>query len=222
MNILVLNGSPKSENSNTMKLTQAFLDGAGFADAKIINVEELGIKGCTGCFSCWNKTPGKCIFDDMNEILAKLIAADVVIWSFPLYVYSVPGKLKIFIDRRLPLSLPFMSGEKESGSHPARYDMTHQRHVVISTCGFWTTKGNYDSVIPMFDHMYGAGNSEKIFCGQGELFRVPELKARTDEYLELVRDAGREFARGGISVQTQTALAEPLYPRDIFEKMADA
>jgi multimeric flavodoxin WrbA len=223
MNVLVINGSPKGENSNTMKLTQAFLDGAGFTDADIIHVEKLRIKACAGCFACWNKTPGKCVFDDdMNDVLTKLIAADVIIWSFPLYYFSVPGGLKTLIDRQLPLVLPFMSNEVESGTHSVRYDGTNQRHVVISTCGFWTAKGNYDSVIPMFDHIYGAGNYETIFCGQGELFRVPELKARTDNYLELVGDAGREFSLGGISDRMQAALAEPLYPREVFEKLADA
>jgi hypothetical protein len=157
----------------------------------------------------------------MQDILPKLIEADVVIWSFPLYYYSVPGGLKNLIDRQLPLNLPFMSNTKESGSHPSRYNLSHQRHVLISTCGLWTSKGNYDSVIPMFDHFYGAQNYTRIFCGQGELFRVPELKARIDEYLEIVRDAGKEFSCGAISAETQAELAKPLYPKDVFEKMAD-
>jgi hypothetical protein len=74
----------------------------------------------------------------------------------------------------------------------------------------------------MFDRIYGTGNYLAILCGQGELFRVTELTVRTDEYLELVRNAGREFALGGISAQTQTLLAEPLFPKETFEKMADA
>lgn len=223
MNILVLNGSPKGENGNTMKLTRSFLDGAGWSSAETINVAKIGIKSCLGCFACWNKTLGKCVLnDEMNEILAKLIAADIVIWSFPLYYFSVPGGLKNLIDRQLPLSLPFMAEGNESGIHPARYDLSHQKHILISSCGFWTAKGNYDAVVPMFDHFCGKDNYAKIFCGQGELFRVPELKNRTDAYLEIVRRAGAEYAAGGICAQTQAELAEPLYPRDVFEKMADA
>jgi len=222
MNILVINGSPKGEKSNTMNLTRAFLDGAGYANADVVNVSKSDIKACTGCYACWSKTPGKCIFnDDMDEILRKFITADVVIWSFPLYCYNVPGGLKNLIDRRLPLSLPFMSDAKESGSHPPRYDLTHQRHVIISTCGFWTPKGNYNSIIPMFDHIFGIGNYTTIFCGQGELFRIPEMKNSTDEYLETVRVAGKEFSFGTISAETQTALEEQFLPKNIFEKMAD-
>lgn len=223
MKVLVLNGSPKSERSNTMCLTQAFLNGAGWADAEIIDVAKSNIKGCLGCFSCWTNTPGKCIIqDDMNEILPKMITADVIIWSFPLYYFNVPGGLKNLIDRQLPLNLPFMAEEAKSGGHPARYDVTHQKHLIISTCGFWTAENNYDSVLPMFDHFCGKGNYAKILCGQGELFRVQELKNRTDRYLEIVSRAGVEFAAVGILAETQEQLAEPLFPRAVFEKMADA
>lgn len=223
MKVLVVNGSPKNERSNTMCLTRAFLDGAKWSDAEIIDVSKANVKGCSGCFACWNKTPGKCVITDgMSEILDKMIAADVIVWSFPLYYFSVPGSLKNLIDRQLPLNLPFMAQGAESGGHPLRYDLTRQKHLVISTCGFWTTKGNYDSVIPMFNHFCGKGNYTTILCGQGELFGVPELKSRTNAYLDVVRRAGAEYAAGAIRTETQAELAEPLYPRDIFEKMADA
>jgi hypothetical protein len=158
----------------------------------------------------------------MSELLNKIIAADLIIWSFPLYYFSVPSALKTVIDRQLPLNLPLMSRDSANGGHPSRWDLSHQGHVVISTCGFWKSAGNYDGVSAMFDHMYGAGNYTGIFCGQGELFRVPELKSRTDAYLDLVRRAGAEFALSGISADTQAKLAEPLYARRVFEDMADA
>lgn len=223
MKILVLNGSPKKERSNTMRLTHAFLDGAGWTEAEIINVENANIKPCLGCFVCWHTTPGKCVIEDgMKNILTKIISADFIIWSFPLYYFSVPGILKNLIDRQLPLNLPFMEAESESGDHPARYCLTHQKHIVISTCGFWTAKKNYDSVHAMFDHFCGKNPYTSILCGQGELFGIPELKARTDAYLEIVRRSGAEYVVEGIHAETYEELAEPLYPRSVFEKMADA
>ncbi|MFT4106610.1 MAG: flavodoxin family protein [Lacrimispora sp.] len=223
MKVLVLNGSPKGASSNTMHLTRAFLQGAGWADAEIIHAARADIKGCSGCFSCWNKTPGTCVIhDDMAEILHKIIDADVIVWSFPLYYFSVPGSLKNLIDRQLPLNLPFMAEKSENGSHPPRYDLTDQKHIVISTCGFWTSTGNYDAVTSMFDHFCGKGRYTTIFCGQGELFRVPELKSRTDGYLEIVRKAGAQYVSGGIDPKTQAEIDTPLFPRDVFEKAADA
>ncbi len=121
--------------------------------------------------------------------------------------------------------LPFMSEREDgvgSGSHDARYDMSGKRYVLISTCGFYSAKGNYDSVCQMFDHICGKGNYETIFCGQGELFRVKELHNRTDEYLANVEKAGAEYACGKIEEPTKRKLEELLFPKEVFEKMADA
>ncbi|MDL2259032.1 NAD(P)H-dependent oxidoreductase [Eubacteriales bacterium OttesenSCG-928-K08] len=223
MKVIVINGSPKGENSNTMKLTRAFLEGAGWADAEVIHSSKVEIKPCHGCFSCWNKTPGKCcIHDDMEAILSKMNAADVIVWSFPLYFFSVPGAMKNIMDRQLPNDLPFMSADCESGAHPARYDLTHQRYMVISTCGFWTSQGNYDGVEATFNHMYGIGGYEKILCGQGELFNIPELHGQTDAYLTYIRRTGEEFLTGKISEETHAELKTPLFERKVYETMADA
>ncbi|MHB9295524.1 hypothetical protein PilKf_01270 [Pillotina sp. SPG140] len=229
MNILVLNGSPKAENSNTFTLTRSFIDGANSGGAHTVDtiaVYQKIIKPCRGCFCCWEKTPGTCsIADDMSGILEKYIQADLVMWSFPLYYYSVPGLLKTLIDRLLPLNLPFMTDRADglgSGGHPSRYDMSGKRHVLISTCGFYSTAGNYDGVQSLFDHIHGKDKYACIFCAQGELFRVSELRERTGAYLELVKQAGFEYMRSGIQAETANALREPLFPKETFEEMADA
>ena len=107
MNILVLNGSPKGERSNTLKLAKAFLEGftqTQSADTEIVDIYKLNIRECLGCFACWSKTPGKCaITDDMTDVLQKILRADVVVWSFPLYYFSLPSRLKMVIGRRLLL-----------------------------------------------------------------------------------------------------------------------
>lgn len=229
MNILVINGSPKAERSNTWQLAKAFLEGMNESgetiEAQTLTVSQMNIRPCLGCFSCWSKTPGECcIADDMGQVIEKLLWADVTVWSFPLYYFSVPGPLKNLIDRQLPLILPFMSpdgGESGSGSHPTRFDMSGKKTVVISTCGFYTAEGNYDGVCSLFDHQCGKGNYTTLFCGQGELFRVPELRQRTEEYLGYVRRAGKEYMAGGISAPTRAALEQLLFPRSVFESWAD-
>ena len=144
-NILLINGSPKGKKSNTYKLASAFIEGLKEQQKELvveeIQVNKLEINSCLGCFSCWNKTPGKCVIkDDMQEVIEKLLWADITIWSFPLYYFSVPGKLKTLIDRQLPMVLPFMDKGAKSGSHPSRYDMSEKRNVLISTCVFYTTE----------------------------------------------------------------------------------
>jgi len=77
---------------------------------------------------------------------------------------------------------------------------------------------NYESVKSMFDYICGKGNYETIFCGQGELFRAPELKKRTDEYLDIVRKAGREYISTGISNETRSKLNELCILRKYLNK----
>ena len=232
MNILTINGSPKGERSNTWRLTSAFLRGIAAREEsacgqtpaiETLIVAKLNIKPCLGCFSCWSKTPGTCcLHDDMQAIIEKILRADVIIWSFPLYYFGLPGPLKNLIDRQLPMSLPFMSVEAQNGGHPSRYDMSGKRTVVISTCGFYTAKGKYSGVTDLFDRLCGKGGYTALFCGQGELFRVKELAERTDEYLSQVEKAGEEFVDGDITGETRAKLDQDLFPRDAFEAMADA
>ena len=225
MKVLVVNGSPRGEKSSTMCITRAFLEGAGWTDVETIDISKSEINGCRGCFSCWSKTPGKCVIkDSMAEYLPKIVEASLVIWSFPLYACYFPGQMKNFMDRLIPLSLPYMDKSAESGGHPLRYDLSNMQQFYISTCGFWTAEGNYDSIIALFKR----GNPEinhkefSIFTGQGGVFEAGEEAAEcTDPYLEIVRQAGKEYAADGISVEVQNALSEPMLPREVYEGFAD-
>mgnify|MGYP001563318665 CR=1 FL=1 len=42
-----------------------------------------------------------------------------------------------------------------TSGHAPRYDLSHQRHVLIPTCGFCTTKHNYDALISQFEILCG-------------------------------------------------------------------
>lgn len=110
-----------------------------------------------------------------------------------------------------------------NGVHSSRYDLSHQRDILISSCGFFTAKGNYTAVTTQFDLMKGVDNYATIFCGQGEMFPVPMLKESVDNYLENVKQAGREYGNyGTILKATKDKLDELIMPKDKFEEMADS
>jgi putative NADPH-quinone reductase len=226
LNILVINGSPKGEKSNTLKLTRAFIDGihnAGDYPVETLTVSQKNIEPCRGCFCCWEKTPGKCIIaDDMGGILDKYINSDLIIWSFPLYYYGAPSKTKAIIDRLLPTNLPdIIACDDGSAGHPQRYNLQNQRHILISTCGLFTIQNNYEALVKQFEIMFG-NRFTKILCPEGELLRVPQLEERTNEYLSYVTRAGEEFITHGVfSNNTQEKLAEPFYPPEAFMEMAN-
>lgn len=228
MNVLVINGSPRGKRSNTYRITTAFLEGMKETSSAVsieeIDVSTAHIEPCKGCFCCWTATPGKCVIqDDMQTILPKILEADIIVWSFPLYYFGMPSKVKALLDRNLPLNLPFLTeGPDGRVTHPRRYENKPADQVLISTCGFYSTEHNYDALIKQFDIVFD-GQYTKILCPEGELFSQPPLKSRTDEYLSYARQAGKEYAQGRqISKETEEKLSELLYAPNVFREMANA
>ena len=89
MKILILNGSPKRDASDTMHLTRAFTAGMNDIEENqihTIHVINQHIEYCTGCFAC-KKNGGTCIHDDdMRDILEEILNSDLLILSFGLYL----------------------------------------------------------------------------------------------------------------------------------------
>ena len=107
MKILVFNGSPKREKSDTMHITRAFLEGMNEVseqEIQLIHVIDKHIEYCTGCFAC-KLNGGTCIHnDDMRAILEEILESDLLLFSYPLYSYGMPAHLKALLDRTMPLS----------------------------------------------------------------------------------------------------------------------
>ena len=115
MKILILNGSPKCDRSNTIRIANACTEGfPEGTDIEQIDIYAKDIKPCKGCFSCW-KSEGKCVIrDDMDEIIAAIKSADVIIESYPLYFYGMPSQMKAMTDRCLQLVMPYMGDKSEN------------------------------------------------------------------------------------------------------------
>lgn len=99
MKVCIVNSSPRV-NGNCEALCQQFSDGAKEAGhaVEVINLREKQIHPCLGCYGCRNTHV--CVRkDDMQDILPKLIEADVIVLASPVYFYSVSGQMKVMIDR---------------------------------------------------------------------------------------------------------------------------
>ena len=86
--------------SNSDILADKFVEGATAAGNEVekISLVDKEIKFCTGCFGC--QRLGKCVIkDDVNDIMTKVLEADVVCWTTPIYYYEMSGQMKTLIDR---------------------------------------------------------------------------------------------------------------------------
>ncbi len=203
--ILVINGSFKKNESGTLSVTKAFLKGVQSAapcEVEILHLADLNIKPCLGCLSCWGRTEGECAIknDDIRLVRQKILDADIIIQSFPLYFFGMPRMVKNLMDRLLGM-LTAYKGEKppEGGLpyHEFRYDMTGKKFLVVSTCGYCQTEGVYDALLAQLDCVLGKGGYQALLCPQGKIFSQHELDARSDIYLQKYTAAGVEFAQNG-------------------------
>jgi len=98
--ILGINGSPRGSRSQTLRLVQAVLDGAGSAgaDVELVDVCKLDIEYCNGCTVCYER--GECVKeDDFAELYQKMLESDGIVLGSPNYINSVTAQVKTMLDR---------------------------------------------------------------------------------------------------------------------------
>lgn len=87
------------------------------------NLSDLKLKYCTGCWSCWWKTPGDCVIPDgISEMYKAVMGCDLVVFVSALDMGAVTSEMKTFIERMVPLIHPYtvlLDGEVH---HRKRYD----------------------------------------------------------------------------------------------------
>ena len=196
MKILVLNGSPKVK-SDTMVLTNAFLRGIeknGSHEIFVMNISEMKISSCRGCFGCWQVKNKHCVIDDdQNQILDLYPEMDLIIWSFPLYCYGMPSHIKAVLDRTIPLNQMKMEIVDGRTRHLPMVDFSKIHTVVISGCGFPNYEHNFEGLSRQCDLCFG--NLTKIFVPETPLLNIPEAKPVTEPKVLAFENAGEEYAK---------------------------
>lgn len=98
--IVVITGSPR-KNGNSFAMTDAFIKAAGEKGHTVIRFDAALKKagGCRACETCFS-TGKACTFDDdFNEIAPAILEADVIVFTMPVYWYSIPAQVKGVIDK---------------------------------------------------------------------------------------------------------------------------
>jgi len=224
MRITAFNGSPKAEHGNTHVMVEAFLAGAREAGAEVENVflAKKKIRPCTACNACWMKTPGRCSQrDDMDGLLAAVVASDVLVFATPVYVDNVTGLMKNFMDRLIPIGDPHW--EKDENGE-IRHVMRHakpRKIAVISNCGF-PQQSHFQVLRLLFRRVARNIHAEviaEIYREAGSLLTIPspELRRSVEDYKALVAKAGREVVESSkLSAETIAKLERPLLPSENF------
>ena len=224
MKILVFNGSPKGEKSDTMHITRAFLEGMNELkqqEVHIIHVIDKHIEYCTGCFAC-KCNGGTCIHDDdMSPILDEILESDILLFNYPLYCYGMPAPLKTLLDRTMPLSSMAMRKVDDRYEHVCQADFSRLRYVMICGCGFPNSKHNFEPAVAQFKLCF-PNNHTIITIPESPMFNAPEADVVTKPRLELVKKAGKQYAEcGTIDADLLAEIGSPMIPEEMYAKIAN-
>lgn len=228
--VLVINGSPKLNKSTTMSITNAFIEGleeVSECDVEIINVQTLKFKPCTGCLSCWGRTEGECVIknDDISVVKEKILEADIIIESFPLFFFGMPGILKLFTDRLLSMMLTYRGHKPPEGNesfHGLRYPNEDKRFVVISSCAYTEVNRVYDSVKAQFDFICGKGCYTGIYVPQIKTLVDIKNENKLNRFLTKYKTAGHKFAEEGmLSEEECNSLSKPPFSEGAYKIFLD-
>ena len=98
--IVVITGSPR-KNGNSFAMTEAFIKAAEQKGHTVTRFDAAMKKvgGCHACETCYS-TGKACTFDDdFNTIAPAILEADAIVFTMPVYWYSIPAQIKGVIDR---------------------------------------------------------------------------------------------------------------------------
>lgn len=98
--IVVITGSPRKDG-NSFAMTDAFIKAAEEKGHKVVRFDAAmkNVGGCHACETCF-KSGKACSFDDdFNTIAPDILDADAVVFTMPVYWYSIPAQVKGVIDK---------------------------------------------------------------------------------------------------------------------------
>ena len=98
--IVVITGSPR-KSGNSFAMTDAFIRAAQAKGHTVTRFDaaEMNLGGCHACETCY-KTGKACSYDDdFNTVAPAILEADAVVFTMPVYWYSIPAQIKCVIDK---------------------------------------------------------------------------------------------------------------------------
>ncbi len=134
--ILILNGNPDKGNIQFDRYISDLaetLAGRGH-ELNVLLLRDMALEDCTGCYSCWLRTPGRCVLkDDQSQVLAGYVWADVAVLASPVGMGYLSSKIKKSQDRLIPLVHPFLRLDGDRMAHLPRYEKTAQVGLLLES-----------------------------------------------------------------------------------------
>ncbi len=99
MKITVITGSPR-KHGNSFAMTDAFIREAEACGHTVERFDAafMHVGGCHACMTCY-KSGKACSFNaEFDAVAASILTSDAVVFTMPVYWYSIPAQIKGIID----------------------------------------------------------------------------------------------------------------------------
>lgn len=168
MQILILDGNPDAQDAEFgayLNDLQTELKDKGHEVQRQI-LRDMDIRYCTGCWGCWVKTPGKCVFpDESYDVCRAYIRADFVLMASPVLMGFTSAVLKKAQDRLIPLLHPYFDFVQGETHHHARYE-TYPRLGILLKRALETDEEDLEIITDMFSRFALNFKTALVFSGQ--------------------------------------------------------
>ena len=213
MKIVAINSSHRGDNGYTRFLIDKLFQGATEAGAncEVVSLARLKINRCIGCQDCHsNEHNLKCVYDDKDDvrnIFNKMIEANIILFATPVYIFSMSGLMKTFLDRINATGDCNDLQLSKSGLifHHIDHQICSKPFVVLVCCDNWEneTPKNVLSYFKTYSKFMDAPQvgvlvrkSGKI-VGHGKNAEKEKIYPKIQEVYKAYYQAGKELATAG-------------------------
>jgi len=131
MNVLIINASPRRKGitATVLSVLESAIDSGH--EVETVRIHDLNIKPCMGCMKC--RPDRLCILprDDAHVLAEKVRWSDFIIIGCPVYWGNMPGTLKLFFDRNVPL---FEYAEDKAIRYVPKPQLRGKRAALVVSC----------------------------------------------------------------------------------------
>jgi multimeric flavodoxin WrbA len=224
--VLVINASPRRLEGYTYFYLRSLLEGIQAAGTRVEWIElydpNIRIESCRGCLSCWSSTYGQCVIqDDAAPLVKQIDEASLILYAFPLYIGSVPDKLKRLMDRSLVLLTPYCASHQGFVRHPRR--RKKEQYTALFVISGLTGAKQFQPVIDTFK-LETIGFHRPLLAamirpGAKGLYDIPFFREDLHRVLAALKQAGTELIENGrISRKILKTISRPYIPKSLFHR----
>ena len=134
MKILILDGNPDQSNMQFEEYLADLTEELHGLDNEVMQIKlrDMDIRYCAGCWGCWVKTPGKCVFpDDSQDVCREYIRSDFVLMASPVLMGFTSALLKKTQDRLIGLLHPYIVFVENESHHYERYEKYPKNGLLV-------------------------------------------------------------------------------------------